>query len=87
MAGKAKAGTRVGNRMSVVGPFAPSLKLFGNVKCSVILIRKEILDQLLSMRFIILSTIAALTIWLSLYDGYAYYRGSAKRPSIRPESH
>ena len=38
------------------------------------LIRKEILDQLLSMRFIILSTIAALTIWLSLYDGYAYYR-------------
>ena len=38
------------------------------------LIRKEILDQLLSLRFIILSAIAALTIWLSLYDGYAYYR-------------
>ena len=38
------------------------------------LIRKEILDQLLSLRFIILSAIAALTIWLSLYDGYAYYQ-------------
>ena len=38
------------------------------------LIRKEILDQLLSMRFIILSAISALAIWLSLYDGYAYYQ-------------
>ena len=38
------------------------------------LIRKEILDHLLSLRFIILSGIGALAIWLSLYDGYAYYQ-------------
>ena len=38
------------------------------------LIRKEILDQLLSLRFIILSVISAIAIWLSLYDGYAYYQ-------------
>ena len=38
------------------------------------LTRKEILDQLLSLRFIILSVIVALAIWLSLYDGYAYYQ-------------
>ena len=38
------------------------------------LIRKEILDQLLSKRFIILSSVAALTIWLSLYNGYGYYQ-------------
>ena len=42
------------------------------------LIRKEILDQLLSLRFIILSAIAALTIWLSLYQGYSYYRARVK---------
>jgi ABC-type transport system involved in multi-copper enzyme maturation permease subunit len=38
------------------------------------LIRKEILDHLLSLRFIILSATGALVIWLSLYDGYAFYR-------------
>ena len=38
------------------------------------LIRKEILDQLLSLRFIILSAIAASAIWLSLYDGFGYYQ-------------
>ncbi|OGG56123.1 MAG: hypothetical protein A3F84_28715 [Candidatus Handelsmanbacteria bacterium RIFCSPLOWO2_12_FULL_64_10] len=38
------------------------------------LIRKEILDHLLSLRFLILSGIGALIIWLSLYDGYIYYQ-------------
>ncbi len=38
------------------------------------LIRKEILDQLLSFRFLILSIVGAIIIWLSLYDGYAHYR-------------
>ena len=38
------------------------------------LIRKEILDHLLSLRFLILSGIGALIISLSLYDGHAYYR-------------
>ncbi len=37
------------------------------------LIRKEILDHLLSVRFLILTGIGALTIWLSLYSGYADY--------------
>lgn len=38
------------------------------------LVRKEILDQVLGLRFLILSILASLIIWLSLYDGYAYYR-------------
>ncbi|OGG55487.1 MAG: hypothetical protein A3F84_18750 [Candidatus Handelsmanbacteria bacterium RIFCSPLOWO2_12_FULL_64_10] len=38
------------------------------------LIRKEILDQILSLRFMVLSIIGVLSIWLSLYDGYAYYQ-------------
>ncbi len=37
------------------------------------LIRKEILDQLLSPRYLILSACGALIIWLSLYSGYVYY--------------
>lgn len=42
------------------------------------LVRKEILDQILSLRFLILSGIGALIIWLSLYDGYAYYQARLK---------
>ncbi len=42
------------------------------------LIRKEVLDHLLSLRFLILSALGALVIWLSLYDGYAYYQGCLK---------
>ena len=42
------------------------------------LIRKEILDQLLSRRFIILSTIGGLAVWLSLYDGFCYYQDRVK---------
>ena len=38
------------------------------------LIRKEILDQILSFRFMVLSAAGALFIWLSLYSGYAYYQ-------------
>ena len=38
------------------------------------LIRKEILDHITSLRFIILTSIGVVVIWLSLYDGYAYYR-------------
>ncbi|OGG46113.1 MAG: hypothetical protein A3F84_26850 [Candidatus Handelsmanbacteria bacterium RIFCSPLOWO2_12_FULL_64_10] len=38
------------------------------------LVRKEVLDHILGLRFLILSTVAALIVWLSLYDGYAYYR-------------
>jgi len=37
------------------------------------LIHKEILDQILSLRFMILAAIGAFTILLSLYDGYANY--------------
>ena len=37
------------------------------------LVRKEILDHLLSLRFLILAAIGAITIWLSLFDGYCYY--------------
>ena len=36
------------------------------------LIRKEILDQILGLRFVILTAIGVAVIWLSLYDGYAY---------------
>jgi hypothetical protein len=39
------------------------------------LIRKEILDHLLSLRFLILSGIGALIVWLSLFSGYTYYQG------------
>ena len=42
------------------------------------LIRKEILDQLLSRRFIILSAIGGLAVWLSLYDGFCYYQDRVK---------
>ena len=38
------------------------------------LIRKEILDHILSLRFLILSAVGALVIWLSLYSGHTYYR-------------
>ena len=38
------------------------------------LIRKEILDHISGIRFLILAAVGALAIWLSLYDGYAYYR-------------
>ena len=38
------------------------------------LIRKEILDHISGLRFLILSAVGALAIWLSLYDGYAYYQ-------------
>ena len=37
------------------------------------LIHKEILDHISSFRFLILSALGGLVIWLSLYDGYAYY--------------
>lgn len=40
------------------------------------LIRKEILDHILSLRFLILSVIAALVVLLSLYSGYTYYQSS-----------
>jgi ABC-type transport system involved in multi-copper enzyme maturation permease subunit len=42
------------------------------------LIHKEILDQILSLRFVILAAIGAFTIWLSLYDGYANYQARLK---------
>ncbi len=42
------------------------------------LIRKEILEHILGLRFLILSGIGAVVIWLSLYSGYAYYRDSLK---------
>ena len=42
------------------------------------LIRKEILDQIISARFLILSTIGALVIWLSLFSGYLYYQDRLK---------
>ena len=38
------------------------------------LIRKEILDQIVSARFLILSAIGALVIWLSLFSGCIYYQ-------------
>ena len=37
------------------------------------LIRREMLDQVLSFRFLILSAVAALVIWASLFSGYVYY--------------
>jgi ABC-type transport system involved in multi-copper enzyme maturation permease subunit len=37
------------------------------------LVRKEILDHLLSPRYLILMACGAFIIWLSLYSGYAYY--------------
>ncbi len=37
-------------------------------------IRKEILDHFLSTRFLVLGVLGILITWLSLYDGYAYYR-------------
>jgi len=33
------------------------------------LIRKEILDHILSFRFLLLSSLGAVIIWASLYDG------------------
>ncbi len=38
------------------------------------LIRKEMLDQILSLRFLILSAIGTLVILLSLYSGYIHYQ-------------
>ncbi|OGG49017.1 MAG: hypothetical protein A3F84_14370 [Candidatus Handelsmanbacteria bacterium RIFCSPLOWO2_12_FULL_64_10] len=38
------------------------------------LIRKEILDHILSLRFLMLSAVGALIIWLSLFSGYGYYQ-------------
>ena len=37
------------------------------------LIRKEMLDHILNLRFLILSVVGMLAIWTSLYSGYAYY--------------
>ena len=37
------------------------------------LIRKELLDHLLSLRFIILAVFSALVVWASLYSGITYY--------------
>ena len=37
------------------------------------LIQKEILEHILSLRFLILAIVGALAIWISLYDGYSYY--------------
>ncbi len=42
------------------------------------LIRKELLDHISSLRFLILSAIGTLVIWLSLYSGYLYYQNSLK---------
>ena len=42
------------------------------------LIHKEILDQILSLRFVILAAIGTFAIWLSLYDGYANYQARLK---------
>ena len=42
------------------------------------LIRKEFLDQILGFRFLMLAGLGACVIWLSLYDGYAYYRDRLK---------
>ncbi len=38
------------------------------------LIRKEILDHISGLRFLILSGIGAMVIWLSLFSGYTYYQ-------------
>ena len=40
------------------------------------LLRKEILDHILSLRFLILTVLGAGIIALSLYSGYGYYRDS-----------
>ena len=37
------------------------------------LIGKEMLDQISSLRFLVLALIGAVAIWLSLYTGYSYY--------------
>ena len=42
------------------------------------LIRKEILDHILSLRFAILAAIGALVIWFSLLSGYAFYQDRLK---------
>ena len=42
------------------------------------LIRKEILDHILGFRFLILSVLTALTVWLCLYSGCAYYLKSLR---------
>ncbi len=38
------------------------------------LIRKEILDHISGLRFLILSVLGAWIIWLSLFSGYGYYQ-------------
>ncbi len=42
------------------------------------LIRKEMLDHLLSLRFIILSGVGAAIVWVSLFSGYVFYQGCLK---------
>jgi len=42
------------------------------------LIHKEILEHLLSLRFIILSALGGMVIWLSLFSGYEYYRDTLR---------
>ena len=38
------------------------------------LVRKEFMDQVLSLRFLILTVLGSLIIWLSLYSGYRFYQ-------------
>lgn len=38
------------------------------------LIQKEILDHILSLRFVLLAVAGSLIVWLSLFSGYQYYR-------------
>jgi ABC-type transport system involved in multi-copper enzyme maturation permease subunit len=42
------------------------------------LIRKEMQDHILSFRFLTLSALGSLVIWLSLFSGYTYYQGCLK---------
>ena len=42
------------------------------------LIQKEVLDHILSFRFLILSVLGGVTIWLSLFSGYEYYHDCLK---------
>ena len=45
----------------------PDSPMFGT------LLRKEILDHVLGLRFLLLSLIGTLIIWLSLFAGYTYH--------------
>ncbi len=42
------------------------------------LIRKEILEHILGLRFLILSGIGAVIVWASLFSGYVFYQGCLK---------